>query len=113
MIDGFTSHEEAQTWRPRPATLENLDHLFETMLGPLDVVPRPFGPHGPDDRFTFADLDARARKLTLAGEQVRVADPRELMASKMSADRPKDRAVLAELERIAAQQSRPRRSDQQ
>lgn len=44
VIDGFTRHEEAQTWRPWPATLENLDHLFETMLGPLDVVPRPFGP---------------------------------------------------------------------
>jgi hypothetical protein len=102
VIDGFTTADEAAIWRSRPATLENLDHLFDTTLGPLDVVPRPFGPHGRADRFTFADLDAGAQPLVLAGHPVRVADVRDLMASKLSADRPKDRAALAELQRLVA-----------
>lgn len=39
VIEGFTSMDEATAWRSRPASLDNLDHLYETPLGPLDVVP--------------------------------------------------------------------------
>lgn len=90
-------------WEPRPASPENLDHRYETDLGPLDVVMRPYGPAGEHDRFTFAQLRARATTRYIAGERVYVARIRDLMASKLRGTGPKERRALAELLRLEAE----------
>ncbi len=35
--------EQCQAWRPDPATVTQLDHLFVTALGMLDIPPRLTG----------------------------------------------------------------------
>ena len=101
-IPNWNTLEDVERWRPEPLTEAQLDHLFETRFGDLDIVPRPYGPSGADDRFDFAALDARATTTSALGMPVRVAGLEDLVASKMSRRRPKDIAALPELERVLA-----------
>ena len=100
VIPGWMTPEASTAWTPEPPTPENVDHLFATDFGDFDVVPRPFGPHGDADRFTFETLDARAVTLRAFGVEVRVASLDDLIASKMSRRRDKDLRASAELERL-------------
>ena len=77
---GWNTQEECDNWSPHPLTEENFDHLFETALGDLDVVPRPYGPEGKLDRFTYERLNERAITSTTFGVEVRVADLDDLIA---------------------------------
>jgi hypothetical protein len=66
----------------------------------LDIVPRPFGPNGKADRFDYERLRKRAVTLYPFNIPIEVAHIDDLIASKMSAWRTKDKAVLTELVRI-------------
>jgi hypothetical protein len=87
------SQEECERWTPRPATVDNLDHLFETTLGPFDVVPSRSG--------TYDELRRGARRASWRGGKVLVADPADLVAqlrlgkAKHAARQPQLEAVLA------------------
>ena len=100
VIPGWMTAEESAAWAPHPATDANLDHLFKTGFGDLDVVPRPFGPRGKTDRFEFQRLFGRSATVEVAGLPVHVAGIDDLIASKLSQRRAKDLAALPELERI-------------
>lgn len=63
--------EQCRAWTPLPATPENLDHLFVTRLGMLDVPPEITG--------TYAHLRAGATEREVAGVPVWVCDPREVL----------------------------------
>ncbi|MFD0200345.1 MULTISPECIES: hypothetical protein [Saccharothrix] len=63
--------EQCRAWTPRPATPANLDHLFVTRLGMLDVPPEITG--------TYTRLRAGATEFELAGVPVWVCDPREVL----------------------------------
>lgn len=102
VIPGWITRQECDAWRPHPPTETNLDHLFETALGDFDVVPRPYGPRGVDDRFAFDDLDRRAVATTTFGPEARVASLDDLIASKMSRRRDKDLRAFPELARLQA-----------
>lgn len=80
--------------------METFDYLFTTTYGDLDIVPFSYGPHGTEDRFTFASLDARAITKAAFGQQIRVAHLDDVIASKLSARREKDRRLLPEIERL-------------
>lgn len=100
VIPGWMTSVASAAWRPDPAAIERFDHLFETRLGDLDLVPRPFGPRGEVDRFTFNDLDARAATISAFGLTVRVAHLDDLIASKLSRQRDKDLRAIPQLERL-------------
>lgn len=97
---GWNTPEACDAWTPQPPTLENIDHEFTTAYGKLDVVPYPFGPNGKSDRFDYERLKQRAVSLRPFGIPVDVAHVDDLIASKISAQRPKDQAVYRELVRI-------------
>ena len=80
--------------------METFDHLFTTRYGDLDIVPFPYGPHGKDDRFTFASLDARAETFAAFGQQIRLAHLDDVIASKLSAWREKDLRLLSQIEQL-------------
>lgn len=100
VIPGWMTQAEAESWSPMPLTEENFDHLFETPFGDLDIVPRPYGPQGKLDSFTYERLNERAAIITTFGVSVRVADLEDLIASKMSRRRDKDLGAYPELQRI-------------
>ena len=97
---GWNTQEECDSWQAQPITIENYDHLFDTSLGELDICPFPYGARGKENRHNFESLDANAVTLRAFGQQIRVADLEELIASKMSAQRKKDLAALQELQRL-------------
>lgn len=97
---GWNTQEACESWRPEPPTVENLDHEFTTIYGKLDIVPYPFGPNGKADRMNYERLKQRAITLFPFNIPVDVAHIDELIASKMSAKRPKDQAAFDELVRI-------------
>jgi hypothetical protein len=74
--------EGCLAWRSDRATPENLDHLFVTRLGMLDVV------------IAFADpypvLRAGASLMTIDGDAVQVCDPRRVLLALEGRDRRKD-----------------------
>ena len=90
--------------------METFDHLFTTRYGDLDIVPFPYGPHGKEDCFTFASLDARAETFAAFGQQIRVAHLDDVIASKLSARREKDLRLLA-FDRAITATLRARRSE--
>jgi hypothetical protein len=100
VIEGWMPEQESLAWRPAPLTEAQFDHLFQTTLGDLDIVPRPYGPHGKSDRFDFENLNDRARTIHIETIEVRVAAVDDLVASKMSRHRGKDIEALPELNRI-------------
>ena len=104
-IPGFGNQEASERWQPQPLRLETFDHLFQTSLGELDVVPSPYGPHGKSDRFSYERLQQYALTKTAFGRLIRVAAFEDLVASKLSAKREKDRQILPELERLRQQQT--------
>jgi len=88
---------ECEAWRPEPAVEHQLDHLLVTQLGMVDIVPRLCG--------TFEDLAARASLVRVAGSEVLICDPADVLARLVGRDRAKDRrrrAVYADLERRLA-----------
>ena len=97
---GWNTQEECEAWKPEPPTIENLDHEFTTSYGKLDMVPYPFGPNGKAERFDYERLKQRATTLFPFDIPVDVAHIEDLIASKISAQRPKDQAVYLELVRI-------------
>lgn len=99
---GWNTIEECESWQAEPATVENLDHEFTTQFGKLDIVPRPFGAKGKEDRFDYEQLKSRALTLHPFDIPVDVVHIDDLIASKISAKRDKDKAVYAELLRIQA-----------
>lgn len=74
--------EQCRAWRPYPASEANLDHLFVTSLGMLDVPPRVCG--------TYDQLLPQAATVDFAGVPVRVCDPREVLSRLDGRTRPKD-----------------------
>ncbi len=87
--------EQCRAWRPEPLTLEQLDHLFVTRLGMVDVPPKLTG--------TYARLKEGASSLGLAGAPVWVCDPHEVLDRVPDPPRPKD---LARREAYAALRAR-------
>lgn len=88
------SEEECERWTPDPPTEENLDHLFDTRLGPLDVVPWRSG--------RYEELAARGLPVEADGLRVLVAHPDDL-AAKMTFPKQRER-----LPHLAAAAARPR-----
>lgn len=84
------SLEWCRAWRPEPPTVEQLDHLFVTRLGMLDVPPKITG--------TYAQLRAGSTRLELFGVPVWVCDPDEVLRRLPVRPRPKDRARAATYE---------------
>lgn len=87
--------EQCRAWRPEPVTLEQLDHLFVTRLGMVDVPPKLTG--------TYAQLKEGASRMYLAGLPVWVCDPREVLDRVPDPPRAKD---LARAEAYAALRAR-------
>jgi hypothetical protein len=79
--------EQCRTWRPDPPTAEQLDHLFVTSLGMLDIPPRVTG--------SYEELMASARPVTLAGIQVWICDPGQMLDRLPAKARAKDTARAA------------------
>jgi len=76
--------ETCRSWRPEPATEANLDHLFVTRLGMVDVPPRLCG--------TYDELLPTAAQVDVAGVPVRVCHPREVLDRLAGRNRAKDLA---------------------
>ncbi|MEV6236628.1 hypothetical protein [Lentzea sp. NPDC051838] len=81
---GGLTLEQCRAWRPEPLTSEQLDHLFVTRLGMVDVPPKLTG--------TYAQLKKGASELELAGVPVWVCDPHEVLDRVPDPPRPKDLA---------------------
>ncbi|GLY65145.1 hypothetical protein [Amycolatopsis taiwanensis] len=76
------SLQECQAWAPEPPTAEQLDHLFVTRLGMLDIPPALTG--------TYAELQPSADSVQLAGAPVRVCAPEEVLSRLPARPRAKD-----------------------
>lgn len=74
---------QCQQWRPDPPTADQLDHLFVTRLGMLDIPPRLTG--------TYDQLRSTATQMELAGVPVWVCDPDEVLRRLPERPRAKDR----------------------
>jgi len=91
----------AAAGRPR-WHLDDVEHSFvslQTAAGSLDVMPSLAGPNG---RLTYQDLIADAATFSYAEDAVtiKVASLAHIIASKRSANRPKDLEALPELETL-------------
>lgn len=87
--------EEAAPFVPDGRALSRMEILtLETTSGPIDVLMRPGG--GPP----YDELRRNAERKDLGGFSVLVASIDDLISMKKSADRPKDRIVVEELEAI-------------
>jgi hypothetical protein len=73
---------ECRAWRPEPPTEAQLDYLFVTALGMLDIPPRITG--------TYEELMATAQPVTIAGVQVSICDPRQVLDRLPAKRRDKD-----------------------
>ncbi len=82
-----------RTWSPQPATIDNLDHLFVTTIGMIDIVPRLCG--------TYDDLVQHAIPLDVNGSEVLVADPLTMLARMEAAGRrSKDQSRSLAIEQV-------------
>jgi hypothetical protein len=79
-------------WRPWPATTANLDHLFVTTAGMVDIVPELCG--------TYDELVSRATPLQIGPHQVLVADPGSVLDRISQLARPKDLSRAEEIARL-------------
>lgn len=75
---------QCRAWRPDPPSAAQLDHLFVTSLGMLDIPPVITG--------TYEDLMAAAQTVPIAGVQVSICDPRQVLDRLPAKPRPKDLA---------------------
>lgn len=78
------THEECEHWSAEPSSAENLDHLFVTTVGLVDVVPRLAG--------TFEELSGRACTVSLSGHRVLMCDPLDVLRRIEARNRAKDAA---------------------
>lgn len=99
-VPGHTDEAACNAWTPEPISADTFDHDFATPYGSLDVVPAPYGPHGAEDRFSYDRLNVHATTVVAFGCRVRVAHVDDLIASKMSRQRPKDLHAEGELLRV-------------
>ncbi|WP_146771942.1 nucleotidyltransferase family protein [Lentzea atacamensis] len=76
------TRRECLDWRPDPPTAEQLDHLFVTRLGMVDVTPKLTG--------SYAELRPGATSVELAGVPVWVCSPDEVLGRLPAKPRPKD-----------------------
>ncbi|HEU5005426.1 MAG TPA: hypothetical protein VFT67_00560 [Jatrophihabitantaceae bacterium] len=74
--------EQCRAWRPDPPTASQLDHLFVTTLGMLDIPPVLTG--------SYEDLMATAWTVQIAGIQVSICDPRHVLDRLPAKPRAKD-----------------------
>jgi hypothetical protein len=87
------SLQQCRAWTPQPPTLQQLDHLFVTRLGMLDVPPEITG--------SYAHLRAGATQWELFGTSVWICDPDEVLQRLPERPRAKDRdraAAYAEVQ---------------
>jgi uncharacterized protein (DUF952 family) len=100
-VPGWVTPEEADTWRAEP-TRESLELLFETRYGDLDIL---FASLATDRRseIAFEVLKRSAVSVEVENRRVVVAAPRDLLASKLAARRPKDLRAREALERMVAE----------
>ena len=80
------------TWQPRPATVENLDHLLVTDVGLVAIVPSLCG--------TFEELVPGSSRLQVGGHSIRVADPRSVLDRLDGRNRPKDLVRRQQVDKI-------------
>jgi hypothetical protein len=88
------------SWRPDPADLASFDHLLQTRLGTLDVVPEIAG--------TYQQLRERAVPVEVKGRTVWVESIADQLATLTVPRRDKDRdrvARLREIQRLPKGQS--------
>ena len=83
--------EECYAWKPEPASEEQLDHLFVTRLGLLDIVPRLCG--------TYEELLPKATPVDAFGEELLLCDPDEVL-NRMPPRRKKDQRRAAQLREV-------------
>ena len=89
--DQYMTLDDAFAWRPMPSTKDNLDHLFVTSLGRLDIVPHLCG--------SYQELLPDSTTLEIGGVMVNVADPQTVIERIDQVNRPKDAHRTAEIER--------------
>lgn len=98
--DDFTI-ESCRSWRPEPATEQQLEYLFVTRLGMLDIPVRMCG--------SYEQLLPGASRVEIGGVPVEVCNPREVLARVMALTTPKHQAraalYAAMRDRLAAQPS--------
>lgn len=101
-VEGLTDEEaRALPVHLDGATLARMDiSTWRTNAGDLDVLTAI--PTRDGGRSRYEDLLVRASSVDFGGVPVRVAALEDIIASKEWADRPKDRAALDELRRLAA-----------
>lgn len=87
-------------WHPEPVTAEQLDHLFVTPHGMLDIPPSITG--------TYRELAEHATFVEIAGLAVRVCDPGEVLRRLDGSTRRKDVARAREYDAV---RERVRRGD--
>ena len=104
-VEGLTDEEaRALPVHLDGATLARMDiSTWRTDAGDLDVLTAI--PTRDGGRSRYEDLLVRASSVDFGGVPVRVAALEDIIASKEWADRPKDRAALEELRRLAADDS--------
>ncbi|MBM2621403.1 hypothetical protein JIG36_38460 [Actinoplanes sp. LDG1-06] len=85
--DDFTL-ETCRAWRPEPATEEQLEWLYVTRLGMLDVPMRMCG--------TYDELLPGATTMDIDGTPVSVCDPRQVLArvTRLTSPKHQERALL-------------------
>ena len=84
--------EQCHAWKPEPASEEQLDHLFVTKLGLLDIVPRLCG--------TYEELVAEAAHVDAFGEELLICDRNEVLKRMPARPRKKDQRRAAQLQDI-------------
>jgi hypothetical protein len=94
-----TSNQKS-LWQPEPLVIETFDHLFQTVLGELDIVPYPYGPNGKTDRFTYERLKECCATKRAFDIHIPVGAFEDIVASKLSARREKDLHILPEIARL-------------
>jgi hypothetical protein len=83
-------------FRPDPETLAaGLNFTFDTPSGPLDAFGEPTGAP------PYAELEAAATEVDVAGVTVRIASLEHLIRMKRAAGRPKDLLMASEYEALA------------
>lgn len=76
------SLDQCRTWTPQPPTAAQLDHLFVTRLGMVDVPPTLTG--------TYVELKRKASRVQLAGVPVLACAPEDVLRRLPTRPRPKD-----------------------
>jgi hypothetical protein len=85
---------ECERWTPYPATEQNLDHLFVTRLGMLDVPPRICG--------TYDDLIKQAARVDVGGIEIAVCALPEVLTRLHGRTRAKDQQRAAIYRQMAS-----------